>query len=95
MLKACEGVDSVFHLAFVNGTEFFYSMPDLVLEVGVKGMVNVLDACLHHNIKELFLASSSEVYQTPQNIPTNETEPLSVPDPLNPPYSYCSGKIIS
>jgi len=33
-------------------------MPDVVLDVGVKGMVNVLDACLKHNIGELVLASS-------------------------------------
>ena len=36
---------SVIHLAYINGTEFFYSKPDLVLEVAVKGMMNVLDAC--------------------------------------------------
>jgi len=29
--------DAVCHLAAVNGTEFFYSRPDLVLEVAVKG----------------------------------------------------------
>src|SRR5947209_6746922 len=39
---AVRGVDSVCHLAFINGTEFFYSRPDLVLDVAVKGMTNVL-----------------------------------------------------
>src|SRR6476620_13179 len=43
---AGRGVDAVSHLAFVNGTEFFYSRPELVLEVAVKGMSNVLDACV-------------------------------------------------
>lgn len=95
VLKAAEGVDGVIHLAFVNGTEFFYSKPDLVLEVGVKGMINVLDACLHYKIKELVLASSSEVYQTPPVVPTPENVPLSVPDVMNPRYSYGGGKIIS
>ena len=93
--KAAIGADSVCHLAFVNGTEFFYSKPELVLDVGVKGMVNVLDACRENNIKELILASSSEVYQTPPSVPTNENVPLSIPDPLNPRYSYGAGKIIS
>lgn len=32
--KAVSGVDVVWHLAYVNGTEFFYSKPDLVLDVG-------------------------------------------------------------
>ncbi len=92
---AMKGVDEVHHLAFVNGTEFFYSAPELVLDVGVKGMVNVLDACKKHNVRSLILASSSEVYQTPPNIPTDESAPLIVPDPLNPRYSYGAGKIIS
>jgi nucleoside-diphosphate-sugar epimerase len=85
----------VCHLAFVNGTEFFYTKPDLVLEVGVKGIVNVLDACRSHKVGRFILASSSEVYQTPPTIPTPEDVPLSVPDPLNARYSYGGGKIIS
>lgn len=92
---AAKGVDSVCHLAFVNGTEFFYSKPELVLEVGVKGMINVIDACLAHRVPELILASSSEVYQTPPQVPTAEDAPLSIPDPLNPRYSYAGGKLIS
>ncbi len=93
--NACKGVDRVCHLAYLNGTEFFYSMPEVVLEIGVKGMINVLDGCIKESIKELILASSSEVYQTPPYIPTDEKVPLTVPDPLNPRYSYGGGKIIS
>ena len=93
--KSVKEVDSVCHLAYLNGTEFFYTKPELVLEIGVKGMVNVLDACIHEGVRELVLASSSEVYQTPPKVPTDETVPLSVPDPLNPRYSYGGGKIIS
>jgi nucleoside-diphosphate-sugar epimerase len=92
---AMRGVDEVHHLAFVNGTEFFYSAPELVLDVGVKGMVNVIDACRASNVRRLVLASSSEVYQTPPKVPTDETAPLIVPDPTNPRYSYGGGKIIS
>src|ERR1700747_2408768 len=80
-------------LAAVNGTKFFYTRPELVLEVSVKGMLNVLDACLAHGVGELFVASSSEVYQTPAKVPTDETAALSIPDPLNPRYSYGGGKI--
>ena len=92
---AVAGVDSVCHLAFINGTEFFYSQPDLVLEVAVKGMSNVLDACTASGVGELILTSSSEVYQSPPRVPTDETAPLSIPDPLNPRYSYAGGKIIN
>jgi nucleoside-diphosphate-sugar epimerase len=93
--SAVRGMDEVHHLAFVNGTEFFYSAPELVLDVGVKGMINVIDACRAAGVGKLILASSSEVYQTPPNVPTDETAPLLVPDPTNPRYSYGGGKIIS
>jgi nucleoside-diphosphate-sugar epimerase len=92
---AVRDIDSVYHLAYVNGTEFFYSHPELVLDVAVKGMVNVLEACRHENVRELVLASSSEVYQMPPEVPTDESAPLVVPDVLNPRYSYGGGKIIS
>ncbi len=93
--KAAKGVDSICHLAFVNGTEFFYTKPELVLDVGVRGMLNVMDACRVHKVPELILASSSEVYQSASKVPTDETVPLSIPDPRNPRYSYAGGKIIS
>src|SRR5207302_11246248 len=48
-----------------------------------------------HGVGELIVASSSEVYQTPPVIPTPEDVPLTVPDPLNPRYSYAGGKILS
>jgi nucleoside-diphosphate-sugar epimerase len=93
--RAVHGMDEVHHLAYVNGTEYFYSAPELVLDVGVKGMINVIDACRSENVRSLVLASSSEVYQTPPHVPTDESVPLLVPDPTNPRYSYGGGKIIS
>jgi nucleoside-diphosphate-sugar epimerase len=92
---AMAGIEEVHHLAFVNGTATFYSAPDLVLDVGVKGMVNVIDGCRRHGIATLLLASSSEVYQSPPRVPTDESAPLVIPDPLNPRLSYAAGKIIS
>jgi nucleoside-diphosphate-sugar epimerase len=92
---AMRGIEEVHHLAFVNGTATFYSAPDLVLDVGVKGIVNVIDGCRRNGVGRLILASSSEVYQSPPNVPTDERAPLVVPDPLNPRLSYGAGKIIS
>ena len=93
--QAIKGCQSVIHMAYVNGTEFFYTKPELVLEVGVKGMLNVLDACKSQKVRELILISSSEVYQTPPTIPTPENVPLVIPDIQNPRYSYGGGKAIS
>ena len=56
---ACRDMDGVCHLAYVNGTEHFYKRPELVLEVGVKGIINVIDGCIANSINEMVLASSS------------------------------------
>jgi len=93
--RAVDGMDGVLHFAAITATAAFYDMPDQVLDVGVRGMVNVLDACREKGVGELILASSSEAYQTPATVPTDETEPLWIPDPLNPRYSYGASKIIS
>ena len=54
-----------------------------------------MEACIKNKIKEIFLASSSEVYQTPIKIPTDEKEILKIPDVYNPRYSYGGGKILT
>ena len=95
LIKASKGVDSLIHLAFLNGTEYFYKKPDLVLDIGVRGIINVIDACKKNEIKELILASSSEVYQKANIIPTPENTPFNIPDVFNPRYSYATGKILS
>jgi nucleoside-diphosphate-sugar epimerase len=93
--RATGGMELACHLAYINGTEFFYQKPELVLEVAVKGMMNLLDACLAEDVGDLIVASSSEVYQNAETVPTPEDVPLVVPDIGNPRYSYGGGKIIS
>ncbi len=94
--SACrDGIDCVFHLAAVNGTDNFYLNPGLVLDVAIRGTQNIITACVANNIPELFLFSSSEVYQDAAVIPTPEDVALTIPDPLNPRYSYAAGKIAS
>jgi UDP-glucose 4-epimerase len=92
--RACDGIEVVCHLAFINGTEFFYSKPDLVLDVAVKGIVNIIESAIRHRVPELMVMSSSEVYHEPDTVPTDETVALSIPDCLNPRYSYAAGKIL-
>ncbi|MBK5957178.1 NAD-dependent dehydratase [Rhodoplanes elegans] len=91
--KAAAGVDCFVHLAYVNGTRYFYEQPELVLDIAIRGMLNVIDAARANGIRDLVLASSSEAYQTPPIIPTPEDVPLVVPNVLNPRYSYGGGKL--
>lgn len=93
--EASKGVDSILHLAALNGTENFYKRPELVLDVGVRGMYAVLEAARRNDIHDFVLASSSEAYQTPPMVPTPEDVPLMIPDPWNPRYSYGGSKLIS
>lgn len=95
VLSACKNVDAVIHLAYVNGTKYFYKHPIKILEIAIKGILNIVESCIEKNIKELYLASSSEVYQTPNKIPTDENEILKIPDIYNPRYSYGGGKILT
>jgi len=92
--RVIENIDVVCHLAYINGTEYFYSQPELVLDVAIRGMLNVIDGCKKQGCKELIIASSSEVYQTPPEVPTSEQVPLMVPDVSNPRFSYGGGKIL-
>ena len=87
--------DTVIHLAYINGTKFFYKKPVDILDVAIKGLVNIFDLCVEKKIKNLFLASSSEVYQHANKIPTPEDIPLIIPDVKNPRYSYGGGKILT
>ena len=93
--EATKGIDTVFHLAFINGTSNFYKHPEKVLEVGVKGALTSLDAAMELDVKNYIVTSSSEVYQDPTRIPTCENERIIIPNISNPRYSYSGGKIIT
>ena len=95
LVAALKGVECVFHLAAVNGTENFYTQPQLVLDVGVRGALAVTEACIEAGVPDLVVASSAEVYQTPRVVPTNEDIEMVIPDSLNPRYSYGGSKLIS
>lgn len=95
VLAATVGCEVVWHLAYVNGTRFFYERPDDVLEVGIKGALNTIEAALASGVRRYVLASTSETYNVPYTVPTTETEMLKIPDVTNPRFSYGGGKIAS
>lgn len=93
--RAMQGCDRVAHLAYLQGTQTFYANPRQVLDVALRGILNVLDACERTGCGDMLLVSSSEAYQVAPIVPTPENVPLVVPDPLNARYSYGGGKIAS
>lgn len=95
--KATEGCSLVFHLAAVNGTENFYKIPDVVLEVAIRGALATMDAAIEHKatVKRYVTFSSSEVYNEPTHVPTTESERAIIPDVRNARFSYGGGKLAS
>jgi nucleoside-diphosphate-sugar epimerase len=91
--RAMAGCDAVVHMAYLQGTQTFYAEPRQVLDVAVRGMLAVLDACEKTGCAQMLLVSSSEAYQVASVVPTPEDIPLTVPDVTNPRYSYGGGKI--
>lgn len=92
--ESFEDVETVFHLAAINGTRYFYEIPHKVLEVNVKGTLNVLDAVLSSDVNRVIFSSSSEVYGTPEYFPTDEKHKMVIQNPENPRFSYAGSKII-
>ncbi len=93
--RAFAGAEVVMHLAAINGTENFYTRPELVLDVGLRGALAVVNAGRLAGVPDLVVASTAEVYQTPAIVPTPETVALTLPNSLNPRYSYGGSKIVT
>jgi dTDP-glucose 4,6-dehydratase/UDP-glucose 4-epimerase len=93
MRAVCRGAEVVVHLAAVQGTRNFYEIPDVVLDINLRGTLNVAEACAGEGVRRLFFSSSSECYGVPDRFPTPEDAPLVVPDPRNPRWSYGGSKI--
>ncbi len=89
-----ENVELVFHCAAINGTQHFYERPLDVLDVNVRGTVNILECASKHKVNKFIYASSSEVYGEPSYFPTNESHPIILPNVSNPRYSYAASKAI-
>ena len=93
--NSLKNIDTCFHLAAINGTKNFYTRPKEVLDVGVRGQINILDAVNNNNVKEFIFMSSSEVYQYAEKFPTDENINLNFPNTHYSRYSYGGSKFIS
>lgn len=86
-------IDCIYHLAAINGTGNFYKIPVEIMDVGVLGCYNILNLAKDRKTKKCIIASSAEVYQDPNKIPTTEDVTLKIPSFKNPRYSYALSKI--
>ncbi|MHA1409113.1 MAG: SDR family NAD(P)-dependent oxidoreductase [Candidatus Odinarchaeia archaeon] len=77
VLKACEDVEQIFHLAADPRVDLSSKRPIENFEVNVIGTLNVMEAARQTGVKTIFFASSGgTVYGETEKIPTSEETPL-------------------
>ena len=91
--------DYVYHLAAINGTRYFYEIPNKVLRTNILSTINILDWFVKSECKKILFSSSSETYAGAMRksrlpIPTPEDVPLCIEDVKNSRWSYAGSKII-
>jgi len=79
--NAISGHDVVIHLAAKNSVEDSIKFPKETLMTNVDGTVNVLNACIKHDVKNIVAASSAAVYGKTQNLPISENQKTNPSSP--------------
>jgi UDP-glucose 4-epimerase len=86
-LRACEGVEFVFHQAALASVQRSVENPGDTTAVNVTGTVNVFAAARERGARRVVAASSSSVYGDTPTLPKHEEMP---PAPLSP---YAASKL--
>jgi UDP-glucose 4-epimerase len=81
--EACEGIDTVFHLAALIAIPYSYRAPESFLDTNAKGTLNMLEAARKAGCRRFVHTSTSEVYGTPASLPIRETHPLQGQSPYS------------
>jgi UDP-glucose 4-epimerase len=74
--QAMKGVDGVIHLAALWLLQC-YEYPRAAFDVNIRGMFNVLEACVANRIKRLVYSSSASVYGDAVEEPMTEAHPYN------------------
>ena len=86
--------DYIFHMGNINGTKYFYDIPNRLIENNIEADLAVFDYVKQNNNCKLIYASSSEIIADTKNFPTNEEKNLTLTNLHNPRWSYRLGKMI-
>ena len=81
--QACQGIDTVFHLAALIAIPYSYQAPESFVDTNIKGTLNVLEAMRAAGCRRMVQTSTSEVYGTPAALPIRETHPLQGQSPYS------------
>lgn len=75
-------IDKVFHLAAKAGVRPSLLDPKGYYDTNVTGTINILDAMVKNEVKDLLFASSSSVYGNNKKVPFSESD--AVDNPISP-----------
>lgn len=83
VMRACRGMDVVFHLAALIAIPYSYIAPRSYVRANVEGTLNVLEAARQLGVGRVIHTSTSEVYGTALCEPIDENHPLQGQSPYS------------
>jgi len=87
--------DYVFHMGAINGTKYFYEIPNFLLENNITSDFSVFNFVKKNPNCKLIYASSSEIVSDTDIFPTPESTDIFIKNIHNPRWSYRLGKIVA
>jgi UDP-glucose 4-epimerase len=63
LTAVCQGFDAIIHTAAVHGKHYELGYPrEAFVKTNISGTLNLLNACIKHNIKQFLYTSSTSIY---------------------------------
>jgi UDP-glucose 4-epimerase len=87
--------DFIFHMGAINGTKYFYDMPNTLIENNITSDLAIFNFTKQNKDCKVIYGSSSEIVAGTDVFPTSELTDISIKDIHNPRWSYRLGKIVS
>lgn len=87
--------DFVFHMGAINGTKYFYEIPNTLIENNITTDLAVFNFVRQRKGCKVIYGSSSEIVAGTDTFPTPESTDITIKDIHNPRWSYRLGKIVS
>ena len=78
---ACEGIDTILHLAAIPSVEKSILEPLVTHEVNATGSLNIIAAARRRDVRRVILASSAAIYGDYDELPKTENSPVQ---PISP-----------
>ncbi len=77
LAKAMKGFDAVMHFAALKNAGTSMIDVENYAKINIAGTINILNAMVKNNIRNIVFSSSAAVYGNPERIPMDENHPLN------------------